>query len=238
MRRSVLAACCLLFAIGFSTSLQAEDPPGFRPIFDGKSLDAWKGDEKFWRVENGVIVGESTPDNPCKANTFLTWAQGDVDDFTLKLEFKLSASDESKANSGIQFRSDALPGGEVEGYQADVGAGWGTRRAPSPPPRVLPRHPAAAPVPASACRRVVRPRSRRTSRRYSAGVHQPSCRRASRRRPRRSRPATTRNSSTRRSHRPRASTGTARSPRPGRCRTRDVPVRTAHCWPRPIPARR
>ena len=120
MRRSVLAACCLLFAIGFSTSLQAEDPPGFRLIFDGKSLDAWKGDEKFWRVENGVIVGESTPDNPCKANTFLTWAQGDVDDFTLKLEFKLTASDETKANSGIQFRSGVKPDGHVFGYQADI----------------------------------------------------------------------------------------------------------------------
>src|SRR5262249_45216238 len=27
-------------------------------------------------------------------------------------------------NSGVQFRSDTLPGGEMRGYQADVGPGW------------------------------------------------------------------------------------------------------------------
>ena len=93
MRRSVLAVCGVLTAFVFSTSLRADDPPGFRPIFDGKSLEGWKGNDKFWRVENGSIVAESTPDNPCKANEFLTWQDGQVDDFTLKLEFKLTGSD-------------------------------------------------------------------------------------------------------------------------------------------------
>jgi hypothetical protein len=27
-------------------------------------------------------------------------------------------------NSGIQFRSEAIAGGEVKGYQADIGTGW------------------------------------------------------------------------------------------------------------------
>src|SRR5882724_4721720 len=30
----------------------------------------------------------------------------------------------NEGNSGIQFRSEELPNGEVKGYQADVGAGW------------------------------------------------------------------------------------------------------------------
>ena len=29
-----------------------------------------------------------------------------------------------RGNSGIQFRSTVLPGGDVKGYQADVGPGW------------------------------------------------------------------------------------------------------------------
>ena len=42
-------------------------------------------------------------------------------DFRLSLKVKLTPNRE---NSGIQFRSEALPGGEVKGPQADVGAGW------------------------------------------------------------------------------------------------------------------
>ena len=30
----------------------------------------------------------------------------------------------NEGNSGIQFRSEPLPDGEVKGYQADVGPGW------------------------------------------------------------------------------------------------------------------
>ena len=31
---------------------------------------------------------------------------------------------ENQGNSGIQFRSEALPDGEMRGYQADIGVGW------------------------------------------------------------------------------------------------------------------
>jgi hypothetical protein len=33
------------------------------PLFDGKSLDGWDGDPTYWRVENGCIVGEVTPES-------------------------------------------------------------------------------------------------------------------------------------------------------------------------------
>src|SRR5262249_9812299 len=42
-------------------------------------------------------------------------------DFRLTLKVKLVPD---LGNSGVQFRSEALPGGDVKGYQADVGAGW------------------------------------------------------------------------------------------------------------------
>ena len=29
-------------------------------IFDGKSLEGWEGDHELWRVDNGVLVGETT----------------------------------------------------------------------------------------------------------------------------------------------------------------------------------
>jgi hypothetical protein len=68
-------------------------------------------------VEKGQIVGRTSG---LDHNEFLV-GELVVDDFRLELEVKLVPN---AANSGIQFRSKALPGGEVEGYQADIGAGW------------------------------------------------------------------------------------------------------------------
>ncbi len=96
-----------------------DDNAGFEAIFDGKTLTNWDGEPGYWRVENGTIVGETTPEKALKVNTFLVWRGGTVKDFELKAEFRLTPS----ANSGIQYRSVILP--EVskwamKGYQADM----------------------------------------------------------------------------------------------------------------------
>lgn len=96
----------------------ADDNAGFAPIFDGKSLNNWDGDTQFWRVENGEIVGETTPARPAKANSFLIWRGGTVKDFELKVEFRMNGT-----NSGIQYRSTELPSvgkWTLKGYQADM----------------------------------------------------------------------------------------------------------------------
>jgi hypothetical protein len=96
----------------------ADDNVGFVPIFDGKTLNGWDGDTQFWRVENGEIVGETTPEKPAKANSFLIWRGGTVKDFELKVEFRLNGT-----NSGIQYRSSELPSvgkWTLKGYQADI----------------------------------------------------------------------------------------------------------------------
>ena len=49
---------------------------GFKSIFDGKSLEGWDGNPKFWRVEEGAITAEATAANPCRENTFLIWRGG------------------------------------------------------------------------------------------------------------------------------------------------------------------
>ncbi|MEM1157917.1 MAG: family 16 glycoside hydrolase [Verrucomicrobiota bacterium] len=89
----------------------------FIPLFDGKTLEGWDGDPKFWRVEDGAIVGQTTPDNRTQGNTFLIWQGGNVADFELKVEFKLI-----NHNSGIQYRSLPIEGKPwvVRGYQADI----------------------------------------------------------------------------------------------------------------------
>ncbi|RZK20033.1 MAG: DUF1080 domain-containing protein [Flavobacterium sp.] len=91
---------------------------GFVKIFDGKSLKGWKGDSQHWKVEKGMIVGEVTPENQLKENTFLIWEGADVADFELKIQYKIS----SGGNSGIQYRSELVPGVTfgLKGYQADI----------------------------------------------------------------------------------------------------------------------
>ncbi len=81
---------------------------GYHPIFDGKSLAGWDGDPKFWRIENGAIVGQTTTDKQPDQNTFLIWRGGSPADFELRLQFRLTGF-----NSGIQFRS-------MKGSQADM----------------------------------------------------------------------------------------------------------------------
>ncbi len=96
-----------------------DDDEGFEPIFDGKSLAGWEGDPAFWRVENGAIVAESTPERPVERNTFLVWRGGALRDFELKLEYRLSEA----ANSGVQYRSTLAPElgrWAMKGYQADM----------------------------------------------------------------------------------------------------------------------
>jgi hypothetical protein len=130
-----------------------EDRTGFETLFNGTSLAPgaeqrqkaaaageagrgrgqistlldWEGDPKFWRVENGVIVGESTPDKVVGPNTFLIWRGGTPGDFELKAEIMMNST-----NSGIQYRSRVIPANQgrspdqpghewrLGGYQMDM----------------------------------------------------------------------------------------------------------------------
>ncbi|MEK6248886.1 MAG: DUF1080 domain-containing protein [Planctomycetales bacterium] len=95
----------------------AED--GFTPIFDGKTLDGWSApDMRYWSVEDGAITARSSEELPCTRNQFLVWQLGDVDDFELKLKFRILGTD--SANSGIQIRSQFDDSGHAIGYQADI----------------------------------------------------------------------------------------------------------------------
>ena len=107
--------------------LVMDDRTGFEPIFDGTTMKGWEGDPAFWKVENGALVGESTPANAVKENTFLIWRGGEPRDFELKLQFRINST-----NSGVQIRSALVPQGTkdgeravegkwvLKGYQADI----------------------------------------------------------------------------------------------------------------------
>jgi len=82
------------------TPLDFDDHDGYVSLFDGATLKGWDGNPKFWRVEGGAIVGESTPTNP-SGNNYLVYRDLEAKDFTLKFEIKV----EGTGGSGIQYRS-------------------------------------------------------------------------------------------------------------------------------------
>jgi hypothetical protein len=106
------------------------DHTGWQSMFDGTTLKGWDGSADVWRVEDGAIVGESTPEKRA-GTTYIIWEGGEPKDFELKAEIKLEGNN---ANSGIQYRSsrvgaDQVKGGptpdpkfakwNLKGYQAD-----------------------------------------------------------------------------------------------------------------------
>lgn len=105
-------------SVSCPTALAAAPEEGFVSMFNGKDLTGWEGKPGWWRVEDGTITSESTPEKPCPSAHYLMWRGGKPADFELRLEYKLIGG-----NSGIQFRSRELPNWDTSGYQADMEAG-------------------------------------------------------------------------------------------------------------------
>jgi hypothetical protein len=111
-----LTLACAAAAADFNRLTPQEKKEGFTLLFNGKNLDGWEGDPVLWSVQNEAIVGLSDG-HPFKVNTFLIYKKREFSDFVLKASIKLR-----NHNSGIQFRSEQLPGSGwiVKGLQADA----------------------------------------------------------------------------------------------------------------------
>ncbi len=86
-------------------------------IFDGETLEGWRGRSDLWSVENGAIVGRTTDSDPIQTNTFLVFGGSVPSNFELSCQYKIESG-----NSGIQYRSRVIDEKEfvVGGYQADI----------------------------------------------------------------------------------------------------------------------
>jgi hypothetical protein len=116
----LLFGCSFLFASQCPDTVFADEDAKGQSLFDGKTLDGWDGDPRFWSVRDGVITGQTTADNPTEHNTFLIWRDGVLGDFQLDLDFRMEGG-----NSGIQYRSredEKWDKWVIGGYQADFDA--------------------------------------------------------------------------------------------------------------------
>lgn len=93
---TAVTVCILSAPLGAQT---APVPAGFTSIFDGKTLNGWKGDPNFFRVKDGTLEGGS--DKPITNNTFLVLNKP-YPNFELRFKYRWVTD---VGNSGIQFRS-------------------------------------------------------------------------------------------------------------------------------------
>ena len=119
----MLRMCSFALLAALAAPLAAED--GFRPIFDGRTLDGWETvDPSYWSVRDGAITAEIMADHPLRENRYLVWKGaedapgGRLADFELKLMSRVRG--QGAINNGFQFRSRVMENGwDVAGYQVD-----------------------------------------------------------------------------------------------------------------------
>jgi hypothetical protein len=83
LRYSFLLAFSVLALLVFAAcgGIKGAGKTGFVDLFDGKTLAGWEGDSTYWRVENGLLVGEVTPATLLRRNSFLIWRGGTTKGF-------------------------------------------------------------------------------------------------------------------------------------------------------------
>ncbi|MCK7541769.1 MAG: DUF1080 domain-containing protein [Marinilabiliales bacterium] len=93
------------------------DKTDWKELFNGKDFTGFvqMGGQAQYIVENGVMVGISTPDTP---NSFMCTTE-EYSDFILEFEVKV----DTLLNSGVQIRSHSREAGNgvlVYGYQVEI----------------------------------------------------------------------------------------------------------------------
>ncbi|MBA4167683.1 MAG: DUF1080 domain-containing protein [Chitinophagaceae bacterium] len=110
-------AIAILTLTFFSFTAPGKPADKWQTLFNGKDLTGWKqlNGHARYEAKNGEIIGTTVAGEP---NSFLA-TDKNYGNFILELELLVDTS----MNSGIQFRSESIPGyqnGRVHGYQMEV----------------------------------------------------------------------------------------------------------------------
>lgn len=121
MRQVFFLITVFILLVSFGCK-EADTPPfhdrAFVPILSKENINDWVGDPDHWEFEDGILIGESTPNNILIENTFFIWKEKTGKNFELKLKYRIS----ERGNSGINYRSTKMDGKPymLQGYQADI----------------------------------------------------------------------------------------------------------------------
>ena len=100
MKPRPLALALSLFFAAALAGAAAE--PKLVPLFNGKDLSGFKAEEskEFWRVENGILIGEN---NAAKKGNYL-WTAKDYADFVIEFDVRWKGVTERGVDTGVEMR--------------------------------------------------------------------------------------------------------------------------------------
>lgn len=102
------------------------DGPKLEPLFNGKDFTNFKSDgaSEFWRVENGVLIGEN---NAAKKGHYL-WTEKEYKDFVIEFDVRFKGEPPRGADTGIEMRKPniQLQLGVSGGLKVDMTGSWYT----------------------------------------------------------------------------------------------------------------
>lgn len=80
--------------------------PKLEPLFNGKDFTGFKADgaAEFWRVENGVLIGEN---NAALKGHYL-WTEKEYGDFVLEFDARFQGKPPRGADTGIEMRKPKI----------------------------------------------------------------------------------------------------------------------------------
>lgn len=122
MKMPVLALSLALVA---AFTCPAADPT-MEPLFNGKDLTNFKaeGSTEFWRVENGVLVGEN---NAAKKGNYL-WTEKEYHDFVIEFDVRWKGATPRGVDTGLEMRKPniQLQLGVSGSLKVDMSGSWYT----------------------------------------------------------------------------------------------------------------
>jgi hypothetical protein len=158
--QATLLVAAIWLLVPWGASLQAQVPPGYVSLFNGRDLSGWKipeGDKGHWKVIDGVIDYDARSEATGDKNL---WTEKQFGDFSLRIDWRLKSApfqykgsillpdgseklDETgkpivvefpDADSGILLRGG--PQVNIWCWPAGSGELWSVRRDKSLPPQV------------------------------------------------------------------------------------------------------
>ena len=108
--KTLISAAMLCGAVLFALAAAPADTDGWISMFDGKTLNGWKANERpeSWTVRDGTITGDGEASH-------LFWMEHECENCEFKAEVKIGHA----GNSGMYFRTAFGPG-FPKGYEAQV----------------------------------------------------------------------------------------------------------------------
>ena len=118
-----VSALCLAFVATFAC--HAADPK-MEPLFNGKDLTGFKteGSTEFWRVENGILIGEN---NAAKKGNYL-WTEKEYKDFVIEFDVRWKGIPPRGVDTGLEMRKPniQLQLGISGSLKVDMSGSWYT----------------------------------------------------------------------------------------------------------------